>query len=1645
MAAGVAGSTVFLLLLTRGVLQRPFCQAELVAALDARRPLLLLHEADPSRGGAPLEELLREGDNAVTGAPSHNSRRLRAPHMAALRAAAARSNAVVPFLRGSDLDAKTLPTLLAALRCTADAAPPPPALYRLRRRALPVPGGAHVALLAAPEGYDQCAAIARALQRQCPHLVARCLHDWEAPPADLAAGSAGGVLLLTARVWEDGHVSAAVAAFRKARRPLRLLHEADPRHSGVVAFGDILQATPDVLRSGADGGLFGSCIAELLERRKDKRGLMLDALLRSSACGALRQGDASAAGLRAAPPPLPWSFRRAPVATPLAAAAAALSALDGPAVLALAGAGGTGKSGIAAALVREPAVRAAFDDVLWLTLGAAMSSPAALLAKLADALAAAADGDDCRDGAPDLSAALADVPSATAALAALLARRPLLVVADDAPSDAAALRALLDALPPPPPGEGNGAWSRLLLTTRDACAAERAAARAGLPAGDVRGGFRTMSLPLLSRAAAAALLADVAGVAALGSPATSAAAGPLERLAALAGATPLSLGLVGGALRTHVEKPGLASPSAAAAAIAEADALAIVLSGAPLPASLASSASAATFRAVDAALRASFAAADIEKYHLVGALPPKAPAPFALLTAAWRMPAPRCAALLRALQASALLKFDAPADAPENDGTGGVVSLHDLQAEFAAAALAARGVAEAAHAHLLSRARAACGMSDEDAAWAHPPRRQPPQGGDDVSEGGGAALSSYVWDHAPLHLAASGRPGEACALLTRLGYLQGLLARRGAVALLAQFAAPWAAADEECRLVAAALRLSPVLRATANDAHTELLPWAAAAAALPAQLAGRLGAFRAPAHPRLAVLVAAARDARGPTPALMPRQPSMVPPGAAEEALLTGHAGAVTALVGLPGGALLSASADATLRLWSPRDAACTALLEGHTSSIVAVAHWAWSASEEDAATDDDDAAGQAQRVYIASLSSDGELRLWSGADGTAEGPSLRAHPAQLAASPTALAACTVPSGAVVILFAGDAAGGVAACALSRPAGAAWAARWSAAAQLPRTYANEAPTVLCAVAASTAAAEHPTDLQLRRSLMITGHCADAAAVWAVDVHPSGDIAPAPPTLLRLLLGHTGWVTSAVLTPAGALVTASWDRMLRLWSQDALAAAPLADHFPAAARVMADSNPGWRRTRGATAATVLADGSAAVGGYQSGQIAVWPLSPSSAAAYGDRAGAPPARLLQAGAAAVTALAALPDGRAASGSADGLVRLWGLLAREAPRPHGAAVTAAVAVGAHLLATAGNDGAVCVWDARSGALRLRARRPGSFFSCMARAGEAEAGEDGVCGLFLGDWAGICVRRLDLPRLLLEHGVDPAVAPAVAAATAPSVDIPARLMSRIVPVMSAGRPEGLAPLARGRLAGCGWNHMLNVWDPALLVAAAGAVEGSEEEEALLHVDRALAGKVIVAELKGHTDYVMCCVALPWRSGGDALLSGSRDTTLRVWEAATPGDDATWACSAVLRCHDGPVTALLALSAAKRAVSASEDGTLCIWELSGSGDDALLLRSRPFGSPVLSLVLAVAGMGGAEVLALWAGTAAGVLHLVDAATGRVLLRDAGVADAAPVRALAVSPAGGGCLLAATARGEVHTYALLAAAETEAHADETTD
>ena len=50
MVDGIHSSAVFILFLSDGVLQRPYCQLEIRAALETRRKILLVHEDDERHG-----------------------------------------------------------------------------------------------------------------------------------------------------------------------------------------------------------------------------------------------------------------------------------------------------------------------------------------------------------------------------------------------------------------------------------------------------------------------------------------------------------------------------------------------------------------------------------------------------------------------------------------------------------------------------------------------------------------------------------------------------------------------------------------------------------------------------------------------------------------------------------------------------------------------------------------------------------------------------------------------------------------------------------------------------------------------------------------------------------------------------------------------------------------------------------------------------------------------------------------------------------------------------------------------------------------------------------------------------------------------------------------------------------------------------------------------------------------------------------------------------------------------------------------------------------------------------------------------------------------------------------------------------------
>jgi WD40 repeat protein len=101
---------------------------------------------------------------------------------------------------------------------------------------------------------------------------------------------------------------------------------------------------------------------------------------------------------------------------------------------------------------------------------------------------------------------------------------------------------------------------------------------------------------------------------------------------------------------------------------------------------------------------------------------------------------------------------------------------------------------------------------------------------------------------------------------------------------------------------------------------------------LPLQLADRLSHFETGG---MAAFVEKAR-ALIPKPAIVPRRPSLAPPGA-ETARLEGHTGSVISLCVLPNGWLASGSDDSTIRLWDVATAAETACLAGHSRWVRAL------------------------------------------------------------------------------------------------------------------------------------------------------------------------------------------------------------------------------------------------------------------------------------------------------------------------------------------------------------------------------------------------------------------------------------------------------------------------------------------------------------------------------------------------------------------------------------------------------------------------------------------------------------------------------------------------------------------------------------
>jgi hypothetical protein len=89
-------------------------------------------------------------------------------------------------------------------------------------------------------------------------------------------------------------------------------------------------------------------------------------------------------------------------------------------------------------------------------------------------------------------------------------------------------------------------------------------------------------------------------------------------------------------------------------------------------------------------------------------------------------------------------------------------------------------------------------------------------------------------------------------------------------------------------------------------------------------------------------------------------------------------------------------------------------------------------------------------------------------------------------------------------------------------------------------------------------------------------------------------------------------------------------------------------------------------------------------------------------------------------------------------------------------------------------------------------------------------------------------------------------------------------------------------------------------------------------------------APETLVTTLEGHLYPVECTC---FSSDGNLLLSGSHDSTLRLWKCSS--DTQTWTCVAIVYSHRSWVNQVAFLPHDKRIISIGSDCTVQIWDIS--------------------------------------------------------------------------------------------------------------
>jgi WD40 repeat protein len=449
-----------------------------------------------------------------------------------------------------------------------------------------------------------------------------------------------------------------------------------------------------------------------------------------------------------------------------------------------------------------------------------------------------------------------------------------------------------------------------------------------------------------------------------------------------------------------------------------------------------------------------------------------------------------------------------------------------------------------------------------------------------------------------------------------------------------------------------------------------------------------------------------------------------------------------------------------------------------------------------------------------------------------------------------------------------------------------------------------------------------------------------------------------------LEGHKGSVEALCLLPNGRLIASrSQDQTIRLWD--------------VATNIQVACLPGYIGPGRNLCA--LPDGRLA----WDSDNAIWLRS--------TEAEADPARFLS-HPEQVRALSGLPNGRLASASDDGTIRLWDVTTHtEIGRLEGSSryVTALCLLPDGRLASASDDRTIRLWDVTTHTEIGRLEGSSRYVTalCLLPDGRLASTSDDTIQL----WdiaAGLETARLTGHT----HWVSALCGLPDGRLASGSNDNTIRLWDATRST-EIGRPAGRAPavtalcsLPDGRIASAEFSgRTIRLWN---------ATTGAE-----------------ISRLAGHTSWVSALCALP----DGRLASGSDDNTIRLWDAATGAETSR------LAGHFGSVSTLCLL-ADGRLASGSDDRTIRLWDMANGVETA---RLTGHGRPVPALCSLRDGR-------LASASSDGKIRLWDVAAGVESARFKGFAG----RVTALCLLADGRLASASDDGTIRLWDLVTRAET---------